>query len=210
MQVKVKVLRLDARYVGAVSIWNVGECFTCTKCLLRSAWRKCPRCGGHTVDLRVESLEGKWSAWRGFAEGWSLASVSGVRAMKRLRGLAGVLTVGACLAPIAGPWLKKGQPPELMEIGIALVMDALIAWPLFWFFSLYLLLFAHVLRGLAWVTSLGAEISPVGTLRFSVLARLTRVMARADSAARSEERGEPRRCVSAWGDDGSGDASLRA
>lgn len=130
--------------------------------------------------------------------------------MKRLRGLAGVLTVGACLAPIAGPWLKKGQPPELMEIGIALVMDALIAWPLFWFFSLYLLLFAQVLRGLAWVTTLGAEISPVGTLKFSVLARLTRVMARADSAARSEERGEPRRCVSAWGDDGSGDASLRA
>lgn len=99
--------------------------------------------------------------------------------MKVIRVLALLFTIGACLAPLIGPWLKKGQPPALMEVVIALVMDALLAWPLFWFFSLYLLLFAHVLRGLSWVTSLGAELSPVGTLKFSVLAKLTRAMSRA-------------------------------
>ncbi|MGV3619244.1 MAG: hypothetical protein ACO1OB_00425 [Archangium sp.] len=154
-----------------MTVWNVGACFTCTKCLLRSVWRKCPKCGGATVDLRVRTLD--------FADGASLFSIRGLRAMKTIRVLAALLTFGACLAPIVGPWLHDRRPPELMQVGIAVVMDVIIAWPLFWFFSLYLLCIAHVFRALAWLTSLGAQVSPVGTLKFTVLAKLTGGISRA-------------------------------
>lgn len=160
-------------------MWNVGACFTCVKCLLRSVWRKCPRCGGETVDLRSESLEVKWSAWRGFAEGWSLVSFRGVRAMKVIRRFAALITVGAVLSPVVGPLLRGGHTPELLELVIGFFVGLLFAWPIFEFMSLYLLFFAHVLRGLSWLTSLGAEISPVGTLKLSVIAKLTRWLSRA-------------------------------
>ncbi len=162
----------------AVTSWSLGACFACPRCLLRSGWRKCPRCSGVTVDLRVESLQLSWSAWRGFAAGWALYSFRAVRALKVLRWGAGLVTLGACLAPVFGPWLRNGHPPELMEAGIGLLVGLVFAWPIFEFMSLYLLLVAHVLRGLSWATALAAELSPVGTLKFSVLAKFTRALSR--------------------------------
>lgn len=163
---------------SAVTTWSLGACFACPRCLLRSEWKKCPRCSGVTVDLSVESLQSTWSAWRGFAEGWALYSFRAVRALKVLRWGAALVTVGACLAPVFGPWLRNGRPPELLEALIGLVVGLVFAWPIYEFMALYLLLFAHVLRGLSFLTGLAAELSPVGTLKFSVLAKLTRALSR--------------------------------
>lgn len=161
-----------------VSTWNVGACFACTKCLLRSTWRRCPRCQGDTVDLRVTSLETSWSAWRGFAEGWSLASWRAPRALNVLSRVAAAFTFFCCLGPVIGPWLDKGAAPSGVELLLSVVLGAVVAWPLWQFFRLYLLFIAHVLRGLAWITSFASEISPVGTLKFSVIARLCRGLSR--------------------------------
>lgn len=161
-----------------MSTWNVGACFACTKCLLRSAWRRCPGCGRDTVDLRTTTLEHTWSAWPAFAGGIALYSWKAARGLKVIRALSGLVTLGAVLAPVIGPWLRNGKPPELLEAGLGLLVGLVFAWPIYKFFCLYLLLFAHVLRGISALTNLASEISPIGTLRFSVLAKLTRFVSR--------------------------------
>jgi hypothetical protein len=161
-----------------VSTWNVGACFACTKCLLRSVWRTCPSCGGDTIDLRTTTLESTWSAWPAFAQGLALYSWKAPRGLKVIRWLSALVTVGATLAPVFGPWLHNGKPPALGEAGLGLLVGLVFAWPVYTFFCLYLLLFAHVLRGLSALTNLASEISPIGTLRFSVLAKLTRFLSR--------------------------------
>ncbi len=161
-----------------MSTWNVGACFACTKCLLRSAWRRCPGCGGETIDLRTSTLEQTWSAWPAFSQGVALYSWRAPRGLKVIRVLSGLVTLGAVLAPVIGPWAHTGKPPELLEAGLGLLVGLVFAWPIYKFFCLYLLLFAHVLRGISALTNLASAISPIGTLRFSVLAKLTRFLSR--------------------------------
>ena len=161
-----------------MSTWSVGACFACTKCLLRGVWRRCPTCGGETVDLRTSTLEHSWSAWPAFSQGLALYSWKAPRGLKVIRRLSALVTLGAVLAPVIGPWQRNGKPPELLEAALGLLVGLVCAWPVYKFFCLYLLLFAHVLRGLSLLTALASEVSPVGTLKFSVLARVTRFLSR--------------------------------
>lgn len=161
-----------------MATWNIGACFACPKCLLRSAWRKCPKCGGETLDLRTQSLQQSWSAWPAFAEGIALYSWRAPRGLKVIRVLSMLVAAGGVLATVVGPYLHTGKPPEPMEAGLSLLIGLLFAWPVYRFFTLYLLFFAHVLRGLSLVTNLASSVSPVGTLKFSVLAGLTRALSR--------------------------------
>lgn len=158
--------------------WSLGACFACPRCLLRGVWSKCPRCGDATLDLTRAPLDDRWSALPAYAAGYGLTSPRSVRSLKVIRRLSAFVTFVCCLGPILGPWQKTGSPPTLLELGLSVLVSLVFAFPLFWFFSLYLLFIAHLMRGLAVLTSLAARITPLGRRDFSVLARLTRWLSR--------------------------------
>lgn len=158
--------------------WSLGAYFVCTRCLVRGVWSKCPRCAEPCIDLTHAPLDERWVALPAFMAGHALSSPRSVRSLRPLRRLSAVLTFLCCLGPLVGPWQKTGHAPTLLELGLWLLVSLVFAFPLFWFFSLYLFFIAHLTRGLALVTSLAASITPLGKRRFSLVARLFRWMSR--------------------------------
>lgn len=160
------------------AIWNLGACFACTSCLSRSAWRRCPRCKRETIDLRVDTLKDRWSAWPAYAAGRAIYSPRAITSFRVLKWITGLATLATMLGPIFGPWAKTGRPPDALELALAIGVSAVLSPLIFLFYAAYFLFIAHLLRGMSLGLSLLAAVTPIGRARFEITAKLSRFLSR--------------------------------
>lgn len=164
-------------------MWLVGASYVCARCELRGVSSRCPQCAGEAREVRGEfaadtELARAWSAHPAFARGHALGSPLALRYLRVLLYVSAAIGVTAGLAGIIGPAQHEGRLPTLLELGLGLVV-AVVSFPFTTaFMALYLFVLAHVVRVFAMIAEVIAPVTPVGGVRFSLVAKIFRWVSR--------------------------------
>lgn len=172
-----------AEWLACAPMWLVGASYVCAQCKLRGVSPRCPQCAGEargvTGELAADTeLARAWSAHPAFAKGYSLGSPLALRYLRVLLCVSAAFGVSAGLAPIIGPAQHEGRLPTLLELGLGLVV-AVVSFPFTTaFMALYFFVIAHVVRVFGMVAEVIAPMTPVGGVRFSLVAKIFRWISR--------------------------------
>lgn len=162
--------------------WLVGASLVCPRCLERGVAAPCPRCGGPMEDLATsggfDRLASRWRASRAYLAGRSLLSPRAIVHLRLLLGVSVGFAAVTALAPVVGPAVSGKTVPAGAELALALGVGVVLTPFTLAFYALFLFAWAHVCRLFAMLAGGAAQVSPIGTLRFSLVATIFRVLSR--------------------------------